>query len=158
MADIAPHHRGNLREALIVAAMALLTEGGIAGLTLRRAAARAGVSHAAPAHHFNGLPGLLTAIAARAFCQFGDAMELARATADPAPFAQLAGICTGYLDFATRHAGIFHLMFVSAEVDRDDPRRIRLFAGCGIVAGSQPLRELAESNAKLVPMRDALQG
>ena len=44
-----------------------------------------------------------------------------------------------------------------AQVDRDDPRRLRLFAGCGIVAGSQPLHELAESNAKLVPMRDALQ-
>ena len=44
-----------------------------------------------------------------------------------------------------------------AEVDRADPRRLRLYAGCGIVAGSQPLQELAESNAKLVPMRDALQ-
>jgi menaquinone-specific isochorismate synthase len=43
------------------------------------------------------------------------------------------------------------------EVDAADPRRIRLFAGCGIVAGSEPVRELAESNAKLVPMRDALQ-
>ena len=38
-----------------------------------------------------------------------------------------------------------------------DPTAMRLFAGCGIVAGSQPLHELAESNAKLVPMRDALQ-
>jgi len=37
-----------------------------------------------------------------------------------------------------------------------DPRQIRLFAGCGIVAGSDPQAELAESNAKLVPMRDAL--
>ena len=44
-----------------------------------------------------------------------------------------------------------------AELDRDDPRRLRLFAGCGIVAGSQPEEELAESVAKLVPMRDALQ-
>jgi len=44
-----------------------------------------------------------------------------------------------------------------AEVDRDDPRRLRLFAGCGIVAGSQPEQELAESAAKLVPVRDALQ-
>jgi menaquinone-specific isochorismate synthase len=43
------------------------------------------------------------------------------------------------------------------EVDPVDPRRVRLFAGCGIVAGSEPVRELAESNAKLVPMRDALQ-
>ena len=45
-----------------------------------------------------------------------------------------------------------------AEVDPADASRLRLFAGCGIVAGSQPLHELAESNAKLVPVRDALQG
>lgn len=43
-----------------------------------------------------------------------------------------------------------------ARVDADDPRRLRLFAGCGIVAGSDPQRELAESTDKLVPMRDAL--
>lgn len=42
------------------------------------------------------------------------------------------------------------------QADADDPRRMRLFAGCGIVAGSDPAAELAESNAKLVPMRDAL--
>jgi menaquinone-specific isochorismate synthase len=44
-----------------------------------------------------------------------------------------------------------------AEVDPTDPARLRLFAGCGIVAGSEPEAELAESAAKLVPMRDALQ-
>jgi menaquinone-specific isochorismate synthase len=44
----------------------------------------------------------------------------------------------------------------SAQVDPDDPRRIRLFAGCGVVAASDPAAELAESEAKLVPMRDAL--
>lgn len=43
-----------------------------------------------------------------------------------------------------------------AEVDRQDPSRLRLFAGCGIVAGSHPQEELAETAAKLVPMRDAL--
>ena len=43
-----------------------------------------------------------------------------------------------------------------AELDPQDPSRLRLFAGCGIVAGSSPVRELAESNAKLVPMREAL--
>ncbi len=44
----------------------------------------------------------------------------------------------------------------SGQLDQTDPRQIRLFAGCGIVAGSDPLAELAESNAKLIPMRDAL--
>ena len=43
-----------------------------------------------------------------------------------------------------------------AELDREKPSRLRLFAGCGIVAGSDPNAELAESVAKLVPMRDAL--
>lgn len=41
-------------------------------------------------------------------------------------------------------------------IDADDPRQIRLYAGCGIVAESDPTAELAESVAKLVPMRDAL--
>jgi menaquinone-specific isochorismate synthase len=45
-----------------------------------------------------------------------------------------------------------------ARLDDDDPTRLRLFAGCGIVAGSDPETELAESAAKLVPMRDALAG
>jgi len=44
-----------------------------------------------------------------------------------------------------------------AEVSQEDRRKIRLFAGCGIVAGSIPEEELAESQAKLLPMRDALE-
>ena len=44
----------------------------------------------------------------------------------------------------------------SAELDPDDPHRLRLFAGCGIVAASDPAAELAESEAKLEPMRHAL--
>jgi menaquinone-specific isochorismate synthase len=43
-----------------------------------------------------------------------------------------------------------------AELDPADPARLRLFAGCGIVAGSDPADELAESEAKLLPMREAL--
>lgn len=46
----------------------------------------------------------------------------------------------------------------SGALDRDVPTRMRLFAGCGIVAGSDPVAELAESDAKLIPMRTALQG
>lgn len=44
----------------------------------------------------------------------------------------------------------------SGQIDIENPRRIRLFAGCGIVAGSDPVSEVAESVAKLAPMRDAL--
>jgi menaquinone-specific isochorismate synthase len=52
--------------------------------------------------------------------------------------------------------GEFGIALRSGELDPTDPRHIRLFAGCGIVAESDPAAELAESNAKLVPMRDAL--
>jgi menaquinone-specific isochorismate synthase len=45
-----------------------------------------------------------------------------------------------------------------ARLNDADPARLRLFAGCGIVAGSDPEAELAESDAKLVPMRDAVSG
>ncbi len=62
----------------------------------------------------------------------------------------------GWLD--ARGEGEWGIALRCAQVDPADGRRLRLFAGCGIVAGSQPLHELAESNAKLVPMRDALQG
>ena len=52
--------------------------------------------------------------------------------------------------------GEFGIALRCARLDGDDPSRLRLFAGCGIVAGSDPEAELAESDAKLVPMRDAL--
>lgn len=110
-----------LREALIEAGLALLAEGGSTNLTLRRAAARAGVSHAAPAHHFKGLPGLLTAIAGRAFGRFCEAMTAAREARGAAPEARLLGVCDGYLRFAERHSGLFHLMFVEPSVMRSDP-------------------------------------
>jgi menaquinone-specific isochorismate synthase len=42
------------------------------------------------------------------------------------------------------------------QLSETDPHQIRLFAGCGIVAGSDPAAELAEANAKLIPMRDSL--
>jgi len=110
-----------LRDTLIEAGLALLDEGGMAALTLRRTAARAGVSHAAPAHHFDGLPGLLTAMSARAFHIFADAVLAGREAAGPDPFDRLLGTCKGYLTFASAHKGLFHLMFISPEVNRGDP-------------------------------------
>lgn len=119
MTDTAP--TGPLRDALIDAGIALLNQGGPEGLTLRRAAALAGVSHAAPAHHFVGLAGLQTAVAARAFAMFCDAMEHRQSRAGTDPGARLLAICQGYLDFAHQHGGLFHLMFNKADIDRCDP-------------------------------------
>ena len=62
----------------------------------------------------------------------------------------------GWMDAAGD--GEWGIALRSGELDPDQPRRIRIFAGCGIVAGSDPDEELRESEAKLVPMRDALSG
>jgi AcrR family transcriptional regulator len=141
-----PHHHGNLRSALIEAALEILQDDGAEGLTLRRVAARAGVSHAAPAHHFAGLHGLLTAIAARAFALFTEAMETARDSAGPAPFDRLAGVCEGYLAFARTSAGLFRVMFNTPGLHRDDPDLARhsqaayqvLRDACTPFAGERP--------------------
>ena len=120
MSQTSPLPDDSLRERLIAAGLALLAEGGAEGLTLRRAAARAGVSHAAPAHHFDGLAGLQTAIAERAFARFTEAMLRRRDAAPEQPFARLLAICEGYLEFAEDQGGLFHVMFNCAEVRRDD--------------------------------------
>ena len=60
----------------------------------------------------------------------------------------------GWLD--ARGDGEWGIALRCAAFDSEDASRLRLFAGCGIVAGSDPEAEIAESDAKLVPMRDAL--
>ena len=79
------YHHGDLRQALIAAAEQLVVERGVDGFTLREAARRAGVSPAAPAHHFKDMRGLLTAVAHLGFRDFADALEAAdrRGGADP---------------------------------------------------------------------------
>lgn len=62
----------------------------------------------------------------------------------------------GWVD--ARGDGELGIALRCGKIDGSDPRRIRLFAGCGIVAGSDPVNELAETNAKLEPMKQALLG
>jgi AcrR family transcriptional regulator len=105
------HHHGNLRSALIEAGIELLAEGGPEALTLRGCAARAGVSHAAPAHHFEGLSGLRSAIANEGFRRFRESMLRAAEGAEPTPRGRLRGICRGYLEFAREQPALFDLIF-----------------------------------------------
>lgn len=81
------YHHGDLRRALVDEGLALLESQGLAGLSLRAIAARAGVSHAAPKNHFGNLRGLLTAMAAEGFRRHAAAMREATAIA-ARPMAQ----------------------------------------------------------------------
>lgn len=112
--DHKPHHHGDLRSALIQAGISLLSEGGKDSLTLRKCAARAGVSHAAPAHHFDGLGGLRAAIAKEGFRLFRLSMLAACDDNNPSDLDRLKGICSGYLNFAIQNPALFELIFSAA--------------------------------------------
>jgi AcrR family transcriptional regulator len=104
------YHHGDLRSALIRRGRELLERHGAAGLSLRAAARLAGVSQAAPAHHFRNKEGLLAAIAAEGFAELAEARVLAIRTR-AAPLEVLRRVMLAHADFATRHPHLFHLMF-----------------------------------------------
>ena len=115
------YHHGNLRAALIEAAEAELTDKGVEAFSLRGVAKRAGVSHAAPAHHFGDAGGLLTALAAEGFTRFLESMRTAQRQAAADPSAQMNAAGQGYLDFAARSPALFRLIFSSDRPDFTDP-------------------------------------
>ncbi len=113
------YHHGALRPALIAAAEAVLAERGTHGFSLRETARRAGVSPAAPAHHFGDASGLLTAVAAGAFRDLGDALEAAEAAGDREARIRAQGFA--YVRFALANRARFDLMWRAALLKRDDP-------------------------------------
>jgi AcrR family transcriptional regulator len=136
------YHHGALRPALIQAAEAVLAERGTDGFSLREAARRAGVSAAAPAHHFGDAAGLLTAVAAGAFRDLGDALEGAEAAGSRAARIRAQGIA--YVRFALANRARFDLMWRAALLKRDDPdysaaaqRAFRLLQGAVMGPGSE---------------------
>ena len=120
MAKRTTYHHGNLRAALIRAADEIIAEGGIEAFTLRAAAKRAGVSPAAPAHHFGSVKGLLTEVALLAFERAGKYLDEVKDTEDPA--LNVRALSFAYVRFALENPGHFRLMFRGDLVDRDDPR------------------------------------
>ena len=106
-----PYHHGDLRRALVEAAMAALREGGAESIGLRDVARRAGVSAAAPYRHFENRAALLAAVATEGFEAFRREQEAARdglATGD-----QLAAMALAYVRFALANPQLFRLMFSS---------------------------------------------
>lgn len=107
------YHHGDLREALLAAAELELRDKGVEGFTLRGCAKRAGVSHAAPAHHFPDANSLLTELAAVGFRRFVACQEKRKAATLGDPQSQLLAAGLGYVDFARDNPALFKLMFTS---------------------------------------------
>ena len=120
MSDKPGYHHGDLRRALLDAAELVLAERGVGGFTLRECARRAGVSHAAPAHHFGDVTGLLTALAALGFETLAAEMREARAGVTD-PGERLRAIARGYVAFARHHPQRFRLTFSRSRLNGDDP-------------------------------------
>jgi AcrR family transcriptional regulator len=105
-----PYHHGNLREALLEAAIRLIAEVGPTAFTLREVARRAGVSHNAPYRHFRDRDDLMAAVAAQGFRELTKAMvEAAAPHSEVLERLKRAGL--GYVSFALRRPEHFTVMF-----------------------------------------------
>jgi AcrR family transcriptional regulator len=114
-ADARPYHHGDLRRALILAAERILEREGPQALSLRAVAREAGVSPAAPYHHFKDKSDLLNAIAEAGFQALGEAIKGAVA-ADTA--AKMTTMGVAYVKFARENPALYRVMYDCSR-DRD---------------------------------------
>jgi len=115
------YHHGNLREALIRAALDLISEKGAAGFTFADAARAAGVSSAAPYRHFRDREALIADVARRGFELFEAALERAWNEARPDPFRAFENLGKAYLAFAREEPAYYSAMFESGIPQDVDP-------------------------------------
>lgn len=109
-AQVRPYHHGDLSRALVEAARRILEAEGAAALSLRAVAREAGVSPAAPYHHFRDKTELLEAVAAQGWQAIGDAIAEARATS-PNARETLLRIGLAYVKFARASPALYRLMY-----------------------------------------------
>ena len=117
------YHHGNLREALVDAALQLIAEKGTAGLTFADAARAAGVSAAAPYRHYADRDALLADVARRGFEVFAEALAAAWDEGRPTPRAAFDRLGRAYLAFARSEPAYYAAMF-EAQVRPDADREL----------------------------------
>jgi AcrR family transcriptional regulator len=107
------YHHGNLREALVEAALRLIEEKGPLGFTMAEAARLAGVSPAAPYRHFRGREDLIEEVARQGFEIFAARLERAFDDGRPSALSSFGAAGRAYLEFARGHPGHYVAMFES---------------------------------------------
>jgi AcrR family transcriptional regulator len=105
------YHHGDLKNALIQAGVEVLSREGVGGLSLRKVAARAGVSHAAPYAHFADRQALVAAISAEGFHRLYERIDRAARENDHDPALRLARSAWAYVAFALDDPAHFKVMF-----------------------------------------------
>ncbi len=119
------YHHGDLRDALVRAALGLLEDGEVTEVSVRAAARRAGVSTGAPYRHFADRDALLSAVAAVGYRELASALGAAHHA--PASAGDLAEIAVAYVQFALTRPGLFRVMFAEG-CDRTNPDRVAAVA------------------------------
>ncbi len=117
-----------LPAALRAATAQLIAERGPTGFSLREVARRAGVSHAAPAHHFGDARGLLTSVATEGFATLSANFDDAVADLDD-PVERLTAMGKAYVRTAVENPGHFGVMCTGELVDGDDPEFVAVSSG-----------------------------
>ncbi len=124
----AAYHHGDLRAALVKAALELLDESGETELSMRAVARRAGVSPAAPYRHYADREALASAVAAVGYRELAERLKAAHPS--PATPEQLASVATAYVQFALERPALFRIMF-GEPCDRDNDERAAATAAVG---------------------------
>jgi AcrR family transcriptional regulator len=142
------YHHGNLREALISAALELIARKGPAGFTFAEAARSAGVSPAAPYRHFRDRDELLASVALRGFEQFEIVLTRAWDDGRPDTFAALDRLGKAYLEFARTEQAYYSAMF-EAGIPHDASAELRAAGDRAFAV----LRAVAERLCAIVPLQ-----
>jgi AcrR family transcriptional regulator len=145
MSPKATYHHGDLRAALVLAAIELLEESGETELSLRAVARRAGVSPAAPYRHYADREALVSAVAAVGYRELAERL----AAAHPAPSTpeQLASVATAYVQFALERPALFRIMF-GEPCDRDNDERVAATTAVSAYVRSIAQRTFPQADAE----------
>lgn len=135
----AAYHHGDLRQALLAAALAAIADHGLEGLNLRDLARRLGVSPAAPYRHFADKDALVRAVAADIAERYAAVLAQAAAEAPPDPLSQFRATGVAAVRFAVQHPAHFRVVYTRGLHDHagdDDPTRRALTAAqaAGVIA------------------------
>jgi len=116
------YHHGDLKNALIQAGVKILAKEGVGGLSLRKVAKKAGVSHSAPYAHFPDKQSLIAAISTEGFKQLYTELDAAVSPYANDPRRQLAEGIWAYVQFAMNNTDTFNIMFSDVlEKEKDYP-------------------------------------